>query len=438
MDRYDVVIVGGGVVGAALLYTLSNYTDIKKIALVEKRGSIASLNSDWTSNSQTLHFGDVETNYNEETARRTKEASKLILGYQKSENLYGSRMIKKCQKLLLAVGDEEIAYAEKWYKSFARRLYAGLDKIDAETVKKIEPNLLKGRDGSEKIAVYRSETGYMVDYGRLARSFVKKSKVRAKKIDLMLNVGIDSFSGVADGYILNSGDRTIICRAVVFATGAYSLYFAKMIGIAENFSIIATGGGFFRSRKVLNGKVYRVQMGKIPFAAVHGDPDMNDSSVTRFGPVIYLPIGMEKGEFRPLDYARTSGAEELIPTSLRISGKYNLFSLISRHLSYSIPFIGKELFLKNEARKLVPSLKYSDISAAEGYGGISPRIVDRRSMTLNIGEQKIRKGNAIFNVSPSPGASSSLAIAESDAKYLSKRLGFRFDQDKFNRNLRRK
>ncbi len=435
---YDVVIVGGGVVGAALLYTLSNYTDLKRIALVEKQGSIASLNSDWTSNSQTLHFGDVETNYTEEKALNTNEAAKLIPGYEKSAGLSGSGMIKRCQKLLLAVGDEEIEYAERWYRSFAGRLYKGLKKIGIAEVKRIEPNLIKGRDSSERIAVYKSETGYMVDYGRLAKSFVKNSKSTGKEIDMLLNTKICAFGEGGDGYVIKSADRAIRCRSVVFATGAYGLYFAKSIGIAGDLSIIATGGGFFKSKKVLNGKVYRVQMGKMPFVAVHGDPDINDPSVTRFGPIIYLPLGIEKGEFQPLDYAKISGGIGLIPTSIKVLDKYNLYGIISRHLSYSIPLLGKKLFLDNEAVKLVPSLKYSDISHAEGYGGISPRIVNRRSMTLNIGEEKIRKGNAIFNISPSPGASNSLAIAESDAIYLSKRLGFKFNRDKFNRNLRPK
>ena len=178
-------------------------------------------------------------------------------------------------------------------------------------------------------------------------------------------------------------------------------------------------------------------MGKMPFAAVHGDPDINDHSSTRFGPVIYLPLGLEKGKFQPIDYAKASGAFEFIPTSLSVLGKYHLYGLISKHISYSIPLLGKSLFLNKEVRKIVPSLGYRDISPAKGYGGISPRIVDRKSMTLNIGEEKIRKGNAIFNISPSPGASSSLAIAESDAIYLAGRLGLEFDHEKFDRNLRK-
>ena len=34
--KHDVIIIGGGVSGTALLYTLSKYTNLKNIGLIEK------------------------------------------------------------------------------------------------------------------------------------------------------------------------------------------------------------------------------------------------------------------------------------------------------------------------------------------------------------------------------------------------------------------
>ena len=65
---YDVLIIGGGVVGTALLYTLSKYTDVKKVGLIEKYSDFGLVNSASYNNSQTLHFGDIETNYSFEKA----------------------------------------------------------------------------------------------------------------------------------------------------------------------------------------------------------------------------------------------------------------------------------------------------------------------------------------------------------------------------------
>ena len=69
---YDVLIVGGGVVGTALLYTLSKYTDIRNIGLIEKYSDFGLVNSASYNNSQTLHFGDIETNYSIDKARSVK------------------------------------------------------------------------------------------------------------------------------------------------------------------------------------------------------------------------------------------------------------------------------------------------------------------------------------------------------------------------------
>ena len=80
-DVQDVVIVGGGVCGTALLYCLSNYTNISSMTLIEKERDVALINSQKTSNSQTLHFGDIETNYTLEKAQKVNQAASLVKHY---------------------------------------------------------------------------------------------------------------------------------------------------------------------------------------------------------------------------------------------------------------------------------------------------------------------------------------------------------------------
>lgn len=75
MDAYDVAIVDGGISGASLLYLLTRYTDIESIALLEKY-DLATLNSNSKNNSQTLHFGDIKTNYSVQKATETKHVHK--------------------------------------------------------------------------------------------------------------------------------------------------------------------------------------------------------------------------------------------------------------------------------------------------------------------------------------------------------------------------
>src|SRR3712207_1062748 len=78
---YDVVIVGGGVAGAALLYALAAFTDLKRVALVEKYPRVASVNSRATNNSQTIHCGDIETNYSLEKALKVRRSAQMLVDY---------------------------------------------------------------------------------------------------------------------------------------------------------------------------------------------------------------------------------------------------------------------------------------------------------------------------------------------------------------------
>ena len=76
VKHYEVIVVGGGISGAALFFELAKYSDINNICLLEKYDALATLNSKGTSNSQTIHVGDIETNYTFDKAKIKKKTQK--------------------------------------------------------------------------------------------------------------------------------------------------------------------------------------------------------------------------------------------------------------------------------------------------------------------------------------------------------------------------
>ena len=80
-NPYDVAIIGGGISGTALLFLLARYTDLSRIGLIEKYPSIASVNSHGRNNSQTLHCGDIETNYTLEKALVVQSSANMLAQY---------------------------------------------------------------------------------------------------------------------------------------------------------------------------------------------------------------------------------------------------------------------------------------------------------------------------------------------------------------------
>ncbi|KAA0444649.1 MAG: FAD-dependent oxidoreductase, partial [Candidatus Thioglobus sp.] len=77
-QHYQVIIVGGGVTGSALAYLLAQHSSLDNIALLDKYDGIAKVNSAAKYNSQTLHSGDIETNYSLEKAQQVRAADILL------------------------------------------------------------------------------------------------------------------------------------------------------------------------------------------------------------------------------------------------------------------------------------------------------------------------------------------------------------------------
>src|SRR5690606_8467700 len=80
-EVYDLLIIGGGITGAALLYQTASFTDIQSIGLLEKYAAPARVNSLASNNSQTLHCGDIETNYSLEKALKVQRAAAMLAHY---------------------------------------------------------------------------------------------------------------------------------------------------------------------------------------------------------------------------------------------------------------------------------------------------------------------------------------------------------------------
>jgi malate dehydrogenase (quinone) len=103
---------------------------------------------------------------------------------------------------------------------------------------------------------------------------------------------------------------------------------------------------------------------------------------------------------------------------------------------YDLPYIGKRLFIK-EVRKIVPLLKVDELKYAKGIGGTRPQIVNNTTRKLEMGEAKLEGDKIIFNITPSPGASTCLGNAYSDTSRIIEFLDnkFTFNKEAFEKDL---
>lgn len=57
------------------------FSDVGRITLLERRGDFATVSSGPNNNSQTIHCGDIETNYSEEKAKAVKRHADMMRNY---------------------------------------------------------------------------------------------------------------------------------------------------------------------------------------------------------------------------------------------------------------------------------------------------------------------------------------------------------------------
>ena len=436
---YQVAVVGGGVCGTASLYMLAEYTDIDDIILLEKYDGLAKVNSSGRNNSQTLHCGDIETNYTLEKATKVKKAASMVVNY--TETLAKrDHIIFKYPKMVIGVGQKECDQLRARFEDF-KPVFTSLELLEKEQIADIEPNvvLIDGEMRPEPcVALAVLDEFSAVDFNQLAESFAEQAQtVTDKNIQIQLNSHVDDIKESAGLFHIETKQGIVKARSVVVSAGGHSLLLAQQMGYGLEFSCLPVAGSFYFTPKVLNGKVYTVQNDKLPFAAVHGDPDVLVPGKTRFGPTALITPMLERYNRQSFfDFLRVLRLDTRVVKVL-----WDLFKVsdirnyIFKNFLFEVPGLRRWLFLK-DVRKVVPSLQLKDVKFAPGYGGVRPQLIDKVNKVLMMGEAKINPGTGvIFNMTPSPGASSCLENAELDMNLIADFLGKTVDQAKIAERL---
>ncbi len=443
--HYEVVIVGGGISGAALFYELARYTDAKSICMLEKYEDLATLNSKGTSNSQTIHVGDIETNYTLDKAKITKRTANMIVKFNLMRGLQDKIMFAH-QKMALGVGEKEVEFIKNRYEEF-KELFPYLELWDKEKLRELEPKLVyadkeQTKDRPEPIIAMGTQSEYTtVDFGAMTKELAKAAQEEETKTDIFYNAEVEEIERVNGMFKLTTTSGSVFTADfVVVNAGAHSLYLAHKMGYGKHMGSLSMAGSFYiTSGEFLNGKVYMVQNPKLPFAALHGDPDILCDGKTRFGPTALALLVLEryKGIFKSLGQClKTMNIDgNTIKIFWDLLKDSDIRNYVFRNFLFEVPGINKKLFVK-DARKIVPSLSVDDIEYAKGFGGVRPQVLNKDEQKLMLGEASINPGDGIlFNMTPSPGATSCLGNAERDIKHVCKHLNLSFDEKRFKEEL---
>ncbi|MBT8126043.1 MAG: FAD-dependent oxidoreductase [Gammaproteobacteria bacterium] len=437
--QYDLLIIGAGVSGTALLYLAARYTDLKHVGIIDKYAAPARVNSLSSNNSQTLHCGDIETNYSLEKALKVQRAANMLKNYAQRQ-ADSHHIIFKYPKMVLGVGKDQCQLLRQRFEIFSPH-YPELKLLDKKAISRIEPAVAmnNGRFRDDEIVALGSTDEYTaVNYEALSRSFVRQAQSIANKhVDLHFDEFVKHIKIDKQRFLVETRHTCYQARAIVVCAGGHSLKLAHDLGYGLHYSCLPVAGSYYFTPAVLNGKVYTVQNDALPFAAIHGDPDVLVPGKTRFGPTaLVLPI-LERYNLRTLpDFLQVFRFDKRVANVLlNLIRHRDIRNYMLKNFLFEIPLLRNWLFLK-DARIIVPSLRLRDLKFAHQVGGIRPQLIDKDHQKLLLGEAKIDTGiGAIFNMTPSPGGTSCLENAEIDLRTIVAYLGTRIDEAAFKHDL---
>jgi len=397
---YDVVLVGGGIVGLATGYKLISARPDLKIAILEKESQLAKHQT--ANNSGVIHSGLYYK-------PGSLKAINCIKGYHELVNFCKEEKIpyEITGKVVVATRESQRPLLDMLLERGLQNGLTGTRKITLDELKGYEPYC------TGIGAIHVPQTG-IVDYLQVALAYGRKIMQQGGGIFLDHKV-LEINQKDSINYIETS-KGTFQAKLVVNCAGLYSDKVARMNDESINdVKIIPFRGEYFKLKKereyLVNNLIYPVPDPNFPFLGVHFTR-MKKGGVEA-GPNAVLAFKREGYKKTDVNFAEL--AETLSwPGFQKVAGKYWKTGLGELYRSFS-----KSAFTK-ALQELIPEIQEDDL--VEGGAGVRAQACDRTGGLLD--DFAIRESEFAINVlnAPSPAATSSLSIGGTVAEMVLKRF----------------
>ncbi len=212
--KFDVVVIGSGVVGALTARELSRY-DLS-VCLLEKENDVAAGAS--RANSGIVHGGF-------DPIPGTKKAALNLRGAAMMPALTAELGVsyRNNGSLVLAFSDEEMQHVHRLYDRGITNGVSGLSLLSRDEVLALEPNV-----SPEVVGALRCTTsGIVCPYGL---TIAAVGNAMDNGVKLICNFEVDGICHTADGYVIYSGDRKVESDYIVNCAGLFADRIAAMVG----------------------------------------------------------------------------------------------------------------------------------------------------------------------------------------------------------------
>lgn len=391
-EKYDIVIIGGGIVGIATAYQLST---LKKynILLIESENELAKHQTGH--NSGVIHSGLYYK-------PGSLKAENCRVGREMMYQFCNDNSIKheKCGKVVIAVNSDELKQLEILIEKGKGNGLKNLRILSRTEILEHEKyaNCVGG--------IFVEETG-IVDF----KSVVKRmSELAAQNnVEILTNTKFISGKEFRNELIVTTNNFEVNTKLIVNCGGLHSDRIAKACGIEPNIQIIPFRGEYYVLKKekeyLVKNLIYPVPDPQFPFLGVHFTR-MIDGGIEA-GPNAVLAFKREG--YTKKDISLNDLFEMLYyPGFRKMVGKYWRMGIEEMKRSFS-----KKLFV-NSLQKLIPELNYDDVTPFRT--GVRAQAVDRNGKLLD--DFVIQENKNMIHVlnAPSPAATASLSIGKKIAE----------------------
>jgi len=386
-DRFDVAVVGGGIVGLATALRLTEKRPDLRVAVLEKEPELATHQSGH--NSGVLHAG-LYYQPGSLKARLCREGKAAIEAFAEAHDI----PFERCGKLVVALDEGELPRLATLRERATANGVPGLEEVGPERIREIEPHAAGIR------GLWSPETG-IIDFRRVALAMA--ADLTGRGVTIETGREVRSLAERPDEVVVGTAAGDVRAGLVVACAGLQADRVAALSGSRDGPQIVPFRGDYYTlapaARGLVRGLIYPVPDARFPFLGVHFTKRI-DGAVWA-GPNAVLAFareGYRRRDLNPRDLFVTLTNRGF----LRLATRYLGTGLAEMWRDWWKPAFVREL------QRYVPEIRADQLMF--GPSGVRAQAIARDGTLVD--DFVLGGSGRILHVrnAPSPAATSSLAI----------------------------
>lgn len=390
---FDVVIIGGGIVGTATAMSLASRG--RSVAVLEATDKLAAHQSGH--NSGVIHAG-LYYRPGSLKARLCADGRTELYRFCEIEGIPHRR----CGKLVVASRDRDVPALDELERRGAANGLVGLKRLTTSELQNYEPEV------AGVAGLWVPQTG-VVDYALVTEAYARRAKQSGAEIILNARVTRIAAGGASVRSETTAGE--FFSRFIVNCAGLQADRVARLAGEEPGVRIVPFRGEYYDLRpprtNLVRGLIYPVPDPALPFLGVHLSRTVHDQ--VHAGPNAVFALSRE-------GYTRRDVSPTDVADTLRFGG---FWKMARRHWRSGVAELrrsySRRLFLQS-IQELVPAVRDDDI--VRGGSGVRAQAIDDTGKLLDDFHMvRSPRGLHVLNA-PSPAATASIAIGRAIANQV--------------------